>query len=238
MKEFKYCGEELDVFEGAINWKDYWVRKIQPFVGRKILEIGAGIGATTVALKDVTYDYWVSIEPDISLCEKIEQKKSKGEIKDDVEVKTCAIAQLDNVRKFDTILYIDVLEHIENDIEELKIASGLLNDGGKIIVLSPAHNFLFSEFDRKIGHYRRYNKSQLIEVVPPRMKMKHIQYMDSVGLCASLANKLILKQSDPTRAQIAFWDKTMVPLSRVLDPIFLNRVGKSILAVLQKETNQ
>jgi hypothetical protein len=238
MNDFKYSGEELDVFGGAHNWKSYWVEKIRPYIGKDVLEVGAGIGATTMALKNVPHDSWFCVEPDPVLCEKIIQKKSTGEIASNVKIQTCTALDLVGKKKFDTILYIDVLEHIENDREELKIGLSLLNDGGVIIILSPAHNYLYSPFDKKIGHYRRYNKKELTEIVPLDMLIKQMQYMDSVGFFASLANKLILKQSDPTKAQVEVWDKAMVPLSKIIDPIIFNLAGKSVLAILQKEASQ
>jgi ubiquinone/menaquinone biosynthesis C-methylase UbiE len=235
MNEFKYSGEELDVFSKALNWKSYWVEKIRPHIGNDVLEVGAGIGSTTIALKHVSFDSWLCIEPDSLLCEKINQRKNAGEIDSKVIFSNCIASELPGNNKFDTILYIDVLEHIKNDREELNTAYKLLNKNGKIIILSPAHNYLYSQFDNKIGHFRRYNKKQLCDIVPIGMTIKQISYMDSVGFFASLANKLILKQSDPTTAQIALWDKIMIPISKIIDPILFNLAGKSILAILQKE---
>jgi ubiquinone/menaquinone biosynthesis C-methylase UbiE len=238
MNDFKYSGEELDVFGDAHNWKSYWVKKISPYIGKDVLEVGAGIGATTMAFKNVPHDSWICIEPDTLLCEKILQRKNTGEIAINVKVLNCTVEKLMGKNKFDTILYIDVLEHIKNDREELEIAFNLLKEGGRIIILSPAHNYLYSPFDKKIGHYRRYNKKLLSEIIPSGMMIKTLHFMDSVGFFASLANRLILKQSDPSRAQVAFWDKAMVPFSKIIDPILFNSAGKSILAIFQKETSQ
>lgn len=236
MNDFKYSGEELDVFGAAQNWKSYWVKKILPYIGKDVLEVGAGIGATTIALKHVAYDSWFCVEPDSSLYEKIIQRKTAGEIASKVEVLNCTAADLVDKNKFDTILYIDVLEHIKNDREELEVALSLLKEGGRIIILSPAHNFLYSPFDKKIGHYRRYNKKQLSDIIPSGMKIGVLHYMDSIGFFASLANRLILKQSDPSAAQVSLWDGYMVPLSKIIDPMLFNVAGKSILAVFQKKT--
>lgn len=235
MNDFKYSGEELDLFGAAYNWKSYWVEKIRPYIGKNVLEVGAGIGATTMALKNAPYDSWFCVEPDPLLCEKILQRKSTGEIASNVQILNCTALDLVGKNKFNTILYVDVMEHIEDDREELKIALSLLSEGGMIVILSPAHNYLYSPFDKKIGHYRRYNKKMLSEIIPTGLLIRHMQYMDSVGFFASLANKLILKQSDPTAAQVEVWDKAMVPLSKIIDPLICNLAGKSILAILQKE---
>jgi hypothetical protein len=99
------------------------------------------------------------------------------------------------------------------------------------VVLAPAHGWLFSEFDTAIGHHRRYNGSELRARTPPGVAIDAIRYLDSVGLIASLANRLLLRRRLPTTRQILFWDRWMVPLSSRLDPVFRHRLGKSILAV-------
>lgn len=238
MSEFKYTGEELDIFKHANNWKAYWSDMIRPHIGKKILEVGAGIGSTTVVLNSSKYERWVCVEPDGELCKKIEEKKYSGIIPNTIEVKKCTTAGISVSEKFDTILYIDVLEHIENDSNELEIALNLLSDNGKIVVLSPSHNFLYSPFDKQIGHFRRYNKKDIFKIVPKNARLSEIKYMDSIGFFASLGNKLILKQSEPSHSQIALWDGFMVPISRWIDPLIFNSAGKSILAIIEKRADK
>ena len=103
--------------------------------------------------------------------------------------------------------------------------------GGRLIVVAPAHQWLFSAFDTAIGHYRRYNKETIQAITPPGLRLVRTEYLDSIGLFASLANRLLLRRSTPTARQIAFWDRVMVRLSVTIDPIWAYRVGKSLLAV-------
>ena len=84
-----------------------------------------------------------------------------------VELLTGTIADiLDRPQRFDAVLYIDVLEHIEDDRGELERATRLLREGGYLIVLSPAHQWLFSPFDEAIGHFRRYDRRSLGALQP------------------------------------------------------------------------
>jgi ubiquinone/menaquinone biosynthesis C-methylase UbiE len=230
---YEYSGDELNVFENAINWKAYWKLNLQQYLGNKVLEVGAGIGANTITLKDLPFERWLCVEPDINLAKKIIEKKQLGLLSEKHEIKSCFISELSN-EKFDTILYVDVLEHIENDEEEIKNAFNLLSPNGKIIVISPAHNYLYTSFDQKIGHFRRYNKKMLRNLVVPSTKLKELKYLDSIGLFASLANKMILKTSEPKLNQIKFWDSYMIPLSKVIDPLIGFNMGKSIYAVFEK----
>jgi hypothetical protein len=145
------------------------------------------------------------------------------------------IKDLDERKEFDTIIYIDVLEHIENDRKELGDATALLRANGRIIVLSPAHQWLFSPFDAAIGHFRRYNRATLRNITPSSLRLERLFYLDSAGMLLSLANFLLLSQSMPTKRQLQFWDRCIIPVSRVLDACTFNRIGKSIVGVWRLE---
>jgi hypothetical protein len=101
-------------------------------------------------------------------------------------------------------------------------------------VLSPAHQRLFAPFDAAIGHFRRYNRPMLRNISPDGLLLERIRYLDCAGLSASASNLLLLRQSMPSATQLHFWDQWIIPVSRVLDPIFLYSVGKSILAIWRK----
>ena len=147
---------------------------------------------------------------------------------------TGTIESLPKELKFQSIIYIDVLEHIENDHEEIKKAVAHLNVGGKIIIHSPAHNFLYSPFDKSIGHFRRYNKKMLRNLILPNLREEKLIYLDAVGFFASLGNRFLLNSDLPTPNQIAIWDKVLVRLSKKIDPLLLHTWGKSIMGVWSK----
>jgi hypothetical protein len=109
-----------------------------------------------------------------------------------------------------------------------------LTSKGKIIVLSPAHPGLFTEFDRALGHYRRYTRRTLRACTPEGASLIGLFALDSFGLLATVANKLLLHQSMPTAKQLAFWDNCLVPVSRWTDPLIAFSLGKSLIAIWQK----
>ncbi|MEQ1676362.1 MAG: class I SAM-dependent methyltransferase [Chitinophagaceae bacterium] len=232
MDAFKYQGSELELFQHAKNWKNYFSRIIKPFIKGQVLEVGAGIGATTLLLNDGTTVYWLMLEPDAEMCSLLEKKMTSKEFLVNTNLKQGTIDTI--IKSFDTIIYIDVLEHIEADAEELKKAAALLNPGGHIIVLSPAFQFLYNPFDKAIGHYRRYSRKKLTEITPAGLLMISNRYYDTIGYFAALMNKLLLRQKYPTIKQVLFWDRWMVPVSKFLDKLFFHRFGKSIIAVWQK----
>lgn len=230
MKNYTYIGSELELFRAAKNWKDYYYRMIRRHLGAEVLEVGAGIGGTTQVLCREKHVRWVCLEPDPTL---IDVLKAEPNLPTGCETRQGSSAELPEGECFDAILYIDVLEHIEDDLAEVQRAATHLKPGGCLIVLAPAHQWLFSPFDRSIGHYRRYNRPMLRDLTPPGLVIVSLKYLDSVGLLASLSNRW-LKQRMPTPGQIKLWDTWMVPFSRRIDPILQYAIGKSILCVWRK----
>ena len=207
MTDFKYVGSELDLFAAVHNWKAYWSGRVLPFITGDVLEVGAGIGSNTALLDKGGNGRWVCLEPDSRLIAKLTEKLALSKNPRDREAICGTLETLDAAWKFDTIIYIDVLEHIEKDREELEnAASSSLRPGGRIIVLSPAHQKLFTPFDAAIGHFRRYNRPMLRSISPPTLRLERLIYLDSAGLMLSTGNKLFLRQSMPTPAQLRVWD--------------------------------
>ena len=232
---FSYAGEELELFSHAVRWKRYWARQLAPFIGANVLEVGAGTGTNTLLLVSSSQKRWVCLEPDARLIAglpaKIEALDRRPEV---LEVIIGDLRSVPSESRFDTILYIDVLEHIESDRQEMDGAYRLLSPGGHLIVLSPAHQFLYTAFDRGLGHFRRYSRRTLRAVGPRGCDPLRIFYLDSVGFFASLANRLLLKQKLPTARQIQFWDRYLVQSSVVLDPLLGFHFGKTVVGIWEK----
>ncbi|CAK8991824.1 Undecaprenyl-phosphate 4-deoxy-4-formamido-L-arabinose transferase (Undecaprenyl-phosphate Ara4FN transferase) (Ara4FN transferase) [Durusdinium trenchii] len=115
MNDYVYVGKELDLFAHAVNWKAYVRSQLAPYIQGNVLEVGAGIGATTRMLCDGRQASWTCLEPDASLVERLRAAVDVESMGCPVEVLTGTLDALDAGRRFDCILYIDVLEHIEDD---------------------------------------------------------------------------------------------------------------------------
>ncbi len=226
---FNYVGDELDVFAYAVNWKRYVASRLAGYLHGDVLEVGAGIGSGTRAFCNGRQQRWVCLEPDPELSERARQSGLADEKGCEFVVGT--MASLPPDERFDAILYMDVLEHIEDDRAELARAAQHLKAGGAVCVLAPAHQWLYTPFDEAIGHFRRYTKKTLAAAGPPQLRLERLEYLDSCGLLASAANRFLLHSANPTVQQIVFWDRTLVRSSRVLDPLIGRMAGKSVLAV-------
>ena len=225
MSQFSYVGGELALFEKAQRWKRYWRKRIAPYIRGDVLEVGAGIGANTRVLADLAYRRWVCLEPDVGLAAQVALPTTRHELV------VGTTADLSSAQEFDAILYLDVLEHIEDDRAELARAAAHLAPSGAIVVLAPAHPFLYAPFDHAVGHFRRYTSGSLRAVAPPGLRQHKLVYLDSCGALASLGNRLLLRKAMPNEHQILAWDRLLVPCSRWLDPLLLHKAGRSVLAV-------
>ncbi len=230
-----YIGKELTIFAHATNWKQYYTSIIRPYFGKHVVEVGAGIGATTLAICDGTQEEWICLEPDPLLRAEVDHLISDGKLPACCRTQGGFVADIPPVNHIDTFLYIDVLEHIEDDRAELEAAAVRLSPGGRLIVLSPAFNFLYSPFDRSIGHYRRYEKKMFHELTPRDCKPEKMMYLDSVGTATSLVNRLILSQAMPTVNQILFWDRKVIPVTKWFDRLIGYSFGRSLLGIWRKD---
>jgi hypothetical protein len=201
-------------------------------LGNYVLVVGAVMGATTEILIGPEQTRWVCLEPDSSLVDEIIKKKFEQRLPPICEPRVGDVSSLGEAELFDSVLYIDVLEHIEDDRTEIASAAKHLRPDGYLIVLAPAHQFLYTPFDEAIGHFRRYSRSDLAALSNVTgLQTVRTMYLDSVGTFASLANKLLLKSPMPSKKQILFWDRFMVPLSRFFDVLTLRTIGKSVLGI-------
>lgn len=234
MRTIAYVGKELELFRNAKNWKKYIADMVRPYIAGQVLEVGAGIGGTTATLCHDAGTPWTCLEPDKYQFQIVASLINRGALPSNCNAILGTIESIPSFTLYGTILYIDVLEHIDDAVKELQSAATHLISGGNLIVLAPAFQWLYSDFDKAIGHCRRYTMSSLKAITPAGLAVKKTAYLDSAGLLTSMANKWLLKKSVPTTQQISFWDDCLVRISRVTDPFFGYRLGRSILIVWSK----
>jgi len=231
----EYYGNELDLFKNATNWKKYFSQKIGQFIRGDVLEVGAGIGINTKYMfkESNKIKSWSFVEPDDFLASQIETNIKNVNLPNKMIINGTIEDVKDN--KFDTIIYIDVLEHIEESRKEIELIKAHLNSKGHLIILVPAFNFMYNNFDKQVGHFRRYNKKLLKDEIDSQLSIVKLFYIDSIGFFASLLNKYILKKDLPTTKNIFLWDKIMIPISKKSDIFLSFFFGKSLIGIFKND---
>ena len=225
----KYPGLELENFDKAHIWRKYIYYIIKRYLNGNILEVGAGIGSFTKLYEDQHQNITLS-ESDKDFCDLLNDKfKNKNNIK----VTNQFIKEIN--QKFETIIYLNVLEHIEDDIAEVKMAYEKLEKNGHLIILVPAHQKIYSKFDKAVGHFRRYEIEFFKDKLSTFNLIKLIQ-LDCCGYLLYHLNNLIFKKDVyPSKLKIFIWDKIFTPMTIVLDFLLNYKFGKNILCIIKKD---
>ena len=228
-----YPGKELEIFDKAHFWRNYTYLLIKKFIGKKILEVGAGIGSfTKIYIKEKLYITLTDIDNF-----NYETLKKKFSSQKNVKVENKLIEEFDET--FDTIFYISVLEHIENDKKEINHAIEKLEDKGHLIICVPAHNYMYSNFDKEIGHFRRYEMDFFNTLNLENTNIKKKFFIDSFGHLLYFLNKLLFsKEIYPSKLKVFIWDKIFIPITYIIDFLSFYKFGKNIICIIQKEVNR
>ena len=223
----KYQGKELENFDIAKFWRKYIYFQIKLFLKNEILEVGAGIGSFTKNYKD-SFSRITLIEPDKYNFKQL-KKNLKGK---NITILNTSIKKIK--KKFNCILYMNVLEHIKDHEKEINFAISKLYRNGFLIILVPAHQKLFTEFDKAVGHYRRYSMNFFKKKFKNSVLEKLI-FLDFFGYFLYFFNNLFLKKEVyPSKFKILIWDKIFTPITIVIDFLIRYKFGKNILCIYKK----
>ena len=216
-------------FDDANFHINYCLSFIKKYIKGNILEIGAGCGS-------FTKNYYKSNFKNIFLTEKDEknifdlQKKFKKN--SNIKISNLSVENING--KFDTILYLHVLEHIKDDVQEIENAKKKLNEGGYLVIMVPAHQKIFGNLDKAVGHFRRYEK-KFFKTNLLQLKLINLKYLDSMGYLLYYLNKIFFKnETFPSKLKIFLWDKIFTPISMIIDFLTNYRYGKCIIAVYKR----
>ena len=225
-----YTGWELHNFDKANLFRTYQFHLIKKSIRGNILEVGPGNCIYLKAYSDLGKNITL-IEPTRKYFNNLIKKKKNNKR---IKIKKNTNNLKNN--SFDTILYLDVLEHIKDDLSEIKKAYKLLKKNGTLIICVPAFQFLYTMYDKKIGHYRRYDKASFHLLLKKcKIKSFKMRYFDFIGFFLILISKIIFKGSIKNFSfKIKIWDM-FIPVSFFLDFILMRFFfGKSLLVKIKK----
>jgi len=221
-KQITYDGWELEFFDKADNFRNYQFDLIKNSLKEHVAEIGPGNGVFFDKYKDIV-DKIDLYEPSINFLKNLESKKND-------HTKIINSNFIEKTNYYDTILYLDVFEHIEDDNLELEKAYKSLKKNGCLIINVPAFQHLYSQFDKDINHFRRYSKTSILKLINNfNFSKVDLKYYDSIGYMLSLVSKNSkLDYKKNFSIKIKVWDY-LIKLSRIIDLLIFNKVGKSLI---------
>ncbi len=213
----------------AKNYHRWIIDEFAPYLGKVVAEVGAGRGDVTRLLKRADIRSLLAFEPSASLFPSLQRELSDWPAATAVN----DFFSCDSSRTFDTVLYLNVLEHIEDDVAEISKARKMLKPDGYLLIFVPALRWLYSDFDKSIGHFRRYGRGGLRRLVcESGFRIVKLRYFDLAGVLPWYVNFVLLRRP-MTTAGVSAYDRWVVPVMRRLERWFSPPIGKNILLVAQ-----
>jgi SAM-dependent methyltransferase len=234
--------ETLGAMECAPNYHNWLLDEFKPYFGKNIVEVGSGTGSITKKLLENNIEKLFSIEPSEMVYQQLTLSVNSylQEINSPVSfhgINTFlvdAVPKLKN-EKIDTFIYINVLEHVEKDEEELEHIYSILENGGKLLIFVPALQWLYGTHDLNVGHFRRYYKKDLQKKVEQAgFKILKNNYFDFLGILPWWIAFRVLKIKYLKDGQSKIYDRFIVPIERKFESKFAPFVGKNLLLVAEK----
>ena len=226
----EYAGLELENFDKAHIWRKYIFFLIRKYFSDDFLEVGAGIGSFTKSYF-TKFNNIILSEIDVNNLDQLKKKFNNCE-----NIKISNNSTKDINKKFNTIIYLNVLEHIENDIAEINSAIGKLNDNGYLIILVPAHQKLYSKFDKAVGHVKRYELDFFKKNNFKNAELVDLYYLDCLGYLLYYINRIFFKEETcPSKYKVMLWDKFFTPITILIDFLLRYRFGKNIMCIYRKK---
>ncbi|CAN5595398.1 hypothetical protein BH10ACT2_BH10ACT2_00430 [soil metagenome] len=220
----------LTSLEGAVNYRDWLLRLAQPFVAAPVLEIGAGRGTFTPFLAadgPVT-----AVEPSERMAELLAAAVSE---QPQVTVVVGDLGAIAAEPEYGSAVMFNVLEHIEDDGETLRQIHERLQPGAHLVIWVPAFPLLYSEFDRKLGHHRRYRLRSLKSLVRESgFSVADARYANFLGWFSWLLFCRVLRANPVDGVLTRVFDRFFVPVIRRVERVVRPPFGQSILLVARK----
>ena len=206
--------------------------KFRPFLGRRVLEVGSGIGNITKFLLDRELIIATDVEPKYLALLKNTFGKYKKFMIEPLDISG---TEMERYRSYhiDSVICFNVLEHIEQDEKPLKNIFNLLEPRGRLLLLVPSHPWLYGSLDQHLGHHRRYGKKELKNKLETLgFKVIFLKYFNRIGILGWFLNSKILRRKRLPSFQLRIYN-LLVPLLK-LEKFFPLPFGTSLLAVAEK----
>ncbi len=231
--------ETLEVISGADRFNRWMYNTIKPFCSGNILELGSGIGNISgqfltdgekITLTDIRPHYCSFLEKNYGSFDTLQEVLEMDIVDPEFDKKFS-----NYFNRFDSIFSLNVIEHIEDDKQTIKNLKKLLKKGGQLIILVPAYQSLYNQFDVELGHYRRYTRKTLKAIIQnAELPIQRAFYFNAIGTLGWFVSGKLQKNKTIPGGQMRLFNK-LVPIAKIVDLITFNSIGLSVICVAQKE---
>lgn len=240
MKEsIVYPGRELEAMSLAVNYHRWIFQSMRPYLGKRLLEVGAGTGSFSEIILEYPAEALTLLEPSALMYEQLKERLAHS--KSSVRVETYnatfreVAGRLKASHRPDTILYINVLEHITDDEAELALVRNTLDRHGRVCIFVPALKWLYGRFDEQVGHARRYTRPELEDKIERAgFKIIKSSYFDFIGVIPWYIKYRILKSDKMESWAVKLYDQYMVGITKAIESAVRPPLGKNIVLIAEK----
>ena len=224
--------------EFADNYNRWIVDVFSAYRGKRVLEIGTGQGNfKKYFLKDV--ELYVSVDIDKEVIRRASLRDPDG-LYQVADIADNAFAAQLGVYQVDTILCVNVLEHVSDHQKAFDNLMSVLTPGGSLLLLVPAFMHLYNDLDKLAGHHRRYTKAMgiALSLSNKNCEIVGMEYFNPLSAAGWWMNKFVSHKninSSNVNSQVKLFDKYLMPVSRMLNPFFKRFWGQSLIAVYKRK---
>jgi SAM-dependent methyltransferase len=237
--EVVYLGRDLEAMAFAVNYHRWILEFFGPHLGRRVVEVGAGTGALSELVLERPLESLSLLEPSSTMYEVLRRNVGRLDAPARLLVYNSTLGpvadQLKSIQNPDSMVYVNVLEHIDDDDGELKTAHETLGRGGKLFIFVPALKGLYTKFDEQLGHFRRYAKTELEEKCRRAgFTVLTSAYFDLLGITPWWVKYKLLRSGTMEPRAVQLYDKYVVPCARLLESAIKPPLGKNVILVAQR----
>ncbi|MEY2582496.1 MAG: hypothetical protein QOE09_2345 [Ilumatobacteraceae bacterium] len=230
------AAEELENLSHANRFFGWIADELSPHLGHRVLEVGAGIGTIAAKMAErKPASQITALEPAENLFDELQAATARLPNVTPLQLTSQDLART-RPQQFDSIVYVNVLEHILDDDAEMRIAFGLLAPGGSLGVFVPAMSRLYGSLDYKSGHHRRYDKAQLRQVISDAgFEIVELRYLEVAGVLPYWLMYRVLNRQSLSTMSSGVFDGLVVPISKMVQRVVPNPpFGKNLLAIARR----
>lgn len=238
--EISYEGTDLESMAFALKYHRWILELFAPYLGSRLVEVGAGTGSFSELILERRPEALTLVEPSREMYAILEERTRAWATGADVVARNSvfpAVAEeVGQGRRPDSIIYVNVLEHVPDDEAELRAVHRALPGGGRVFIFVPAFQWLYGGFDRRVAHVRRYARPELeAKCRAAGFKVLKSIYFDFAGIVPWWVKYRLLRSDSMEPGLVKLYDRCVVPFIKFAERIVPPPAGKNILLVAEKE---